>query len=166
MATISLANLGSSDVGQPTGFTTVGHVYVEVREIDFADAVTEKGSALAQGDVITAIPVPEDCLLLGGGLKVTEAHAGTSTDLTLDVGVTGGTVDALVDGFDFDGASVGDTVLANPMEVQYVTANDTVDILLTTMTGTTTGGKVLVYAIIAPVGPEMAKAPGRVLLGT
>lgn len=167
MATIDLANLGSSDVAaQPTGFTTVGHAYVEVREIDLAEVVTEKGSAIAQGDIITAVPVPADCLVLGGGIKVTEAMTGTSTDATIDVGVTGGTADALVDGFDLDGASVGDTSLANPMEVQYVAANDTVDILIATQTGTITGGKILVFALIAPVGEEMAKNPGRVQLGT
>lgn len=166
MATVELANWATTDVFAPTEFTALGKVYVAVRDIDFAEAVTSKGSALAQGDVIEAIPVPADSLVLGGGLKVLEAHAGTSTDLTLDVGVTAGTVDALVDGFDFDGASVDDTVLANPMEVQYVAANNTIDILLTTMTGTTTGGKVRVFALIAPVGGQMANNPGEAALGS
>lgn len=166
MATIELANLGSSDTGQPTGFTTVGHAYVEVRDIDLAEVVTEKGSAIAQGDIIQAVPVPAGCLLLGGGLKVLEAMTGTSTDATIDVGITGGTADALVDGFDLDAAAADATVLANPMEVQYVAANDTVDILIATQTGTITGGKVRVFALIAPVDAEIVKAPGRVLLGT
>lgn len=166
MATIELANLGSSDVGQPTGFTTVGHAYVEVRDIDLAEAVTSKGSALAQADVIQAIPVPAGSLLLGGGAKVVSVMTGTSTDATIDIGITGGTVDALVDGFDLDGAAANATVLANPMEVQYVASNDTVDILIATQTGTITGGVIRVFAIIAPVDAEIVKAPGRVLLGS
>lgn len=167
MATIALANLGTSDVAAaPTQFTTVSNVYVEVREIDLAEAVTEKGSALAQGDIIQAVPVPGGSLLLGGGIKVTSVMTGTSTDTTIDVGITGGTADALVDGFDLDGASANATSLANPMEVQYIAANDTVDILIATQTGTITGGKVQVYAIIAPCAEEIAKVPGRVQLGT
>lgn len=166
MATIDLANLGSTDVGTPSAFTTVGHVYVESREIDLAEVVTEKGSAIAQGDVITAVPVPADCLIIGGGIKITSVMTGTSTDATIDVGVTGGVVDCLVDGFDLDAAAANATSLASPMEPQYVAANDTVDILVATQTGTITGGKILVWVIIALVGEEAAKAPGRVQLGS
>lgn len=166
MATVSLANLGTSDVGQPTGFTTVGTPYVEVREIDLEDVISEKGSAIAQGDIIEAVPVPADCYVIGGGLEVITAMSGTSTDATLDVGITGGTVDALVDGFDIDAASAGDVVAANPMEIQHVAANDTIDILVATQTGTITAGKVRVWALIVPMGDLQAKTPGRAQLGT
>lgn len=166
MSTIELANLGTSDVGTPSSFTAVGHVYVESREIDLAEAVTTKGSALAQADVIEAVPVPADCLILGGGIKITSVMTGTSTDATIDVGVTGGVVDCLVDGFDLDGASANATSLASPFEPQYVAANDTVDILIATQTGTITGGKILVWVIIGLVGEPAAKAPGRVQLGS
>lgn len=166
MATIEMANWASTNVFAPTEFTNLGKVYVAVREIDFAEATTEKGSALAASDVIEAIPVPADSLVLGGGIKVLEAMTGTSTDLTIDVGVTAGTVDALVDGFDLDGASADATSVANPMEVQYVAANDSIDILIATQTGTFTGGKVRVFALIAPVGEQMTKEPGRAQLGS
>lgn len=166
MATIAMSNYASTDVGQPTGFTSVGHLYTLVKEIDLAEAVTEKGSALAQGDIIQVMTIPADSLLLGGGIKVISVMTGTSTDATIDVGVTGGTVDAFVDGFDLDAAAANATSVANPMEVQYVAANDTVDILIVTQTGTITGGKIRVFALIAPVSADQVKNPGRVQLGS
>jgi hypothetical protein len=124
--------------------------YMVQNIVDFAEAVTTKGSALAQGDVIQALSIPANSLILSGGLQVVTEHTGTSTDLTLDVGFTGGDVDAFVDGFDYDAAAVGahaTSVVAN--FPQHLNVADTVDILLTTMTGTTTGGKVRVWAWIA-----------------
>ena len=47
--------------------------------------------------------------------EVTEAHAGTSTDVELDFGITGGDLDNFVDGFDFDASSVGAYVLPQLM---------------------------------------------------
>ena len=124
--------------------------YMVQNIVDFAEAVTTKGTALAQGDVIQALSIPAQSLILSGGLQVLTARVGTTTDLTLDVGFTGGDVDAFVDGYDFDAAAVGahaTTVVAN--FPQHLVAADTVDILLTTMTGTLTGGKVRLWAWIA-----------------
>ena len=114
------------------------------KTVDFAAAATEKGSALAASDVIQALDVPAGSVVLAAGMKVVAAHEGTSTDTAFDLG-TAADVDQFVDGFDFDGAAVGDqaTALMAPL---WVAADDTIDITLAAMTGTTTAGKVEVWA--------------------
>jgi len=144
MATIELASRARGEV-------TLGRKPYYVQNIiDMADAVTEKGSALAQADVIQVLSLPANTLILAGGVEAITEHAGTSTDLTLDMGFTGGDVDAFVDGWDYDGAAVG--AYAGPVSAnfpQVLTAADTVDLLFVTMTGTTTGGIVRVWAWVA-----------------
>ena len=76
--------------------------YMVQHEINFATAVTDKGTALLAGDVVVGLTVPAKTAILHAGFEVTEAHAGTSTDCTLDLGITGGNLDNFVDGFDFD----------------------------------------------------------------
>lgn len=146
MATIDLA-------GGTAAYKTAGRTpYVIDQVVDFAEAVTSKGSALAQGDIIQALDLPAGVQLLAVGAEVIEAHAGTSTDLTLDIGITGGNTDFVADGFDYDAAAVGD--VTSPIVAELPVYNgsvDTIDILLATMTGTTTGGKVRVWACIVPV---------------
>ena len=149
MATIDLAGGGAA-------YKTVGRVpYTVQKEVDFAAAVTAKGSALAQADVIQALDLPANAWILCAGAKVTEAHAGTSTDLTLDIGLTGGNTDFVADGFDFDAASVGDETapVVAELPLKVGASADTIDILLATMTGTTTGGKIIVWATIVE-GPS------------
>jgi len=149
MATVDLAGGGAA-------YKTAGRVpYTIQKEVDMAAAVTAKGSALAQGDIITALDLPAGAWILCAGAKVTEAHAGTSTDLTLDIGLTGGNTDFVADGFDFDAASVGDEVapVVAELPLKVGASDDTIDILLATMTGTTTGGKLLVWATIVD-GPD------------
>ena len=139
---------------------TRGPYYIQ-NTIDFAEALAEKGSALAQGDVIEALALPAGTLVLSGGVQVVTEHTGTSTDLTLDVGFTGGDVDAFVDGFDYDGAAVG--AWAGPVVANLPLVNttaDTVDILLVTMTGTTTGGKLRVWAWVADINDTGDKFGG------
>ena len=79
--------------------------YLLSAELDFSQAVTDKGTALAANDVIPGLTIPANTLIMCAGFEVTEAHAGTSTDTDFDFGITGGDLDNFVDGFDFDGAS-------------------------------------------------------------
>lgn len=166
MATIDLATRsGQQAITQYAGGVQVP--YAVEAELDFAAAVTEKGSALAQGDVVQVLDVPADTIVLLVTAMAAEEHAGTSTDLTLDFGITGGDVDQWVDGWDFDAASVGDipAIAAGATLPTLVTADDTIDVLLTTMTGTTTGGKIRIRALLWDVS-EHYKAPGRAALGS
>ena len=122
--------------------------YVIWQDIDLAEAATAKGSALAQGDTIEAIRVPANTAVIDVWAQKVSAMTGTSTDLTFDIGFTGGDVDKWVDGWDFDGAAVGS--FATPVGVSQsipLATSDTIDILFTTQTNTVTGGKVRVFAL-------------------
>lgn len=151
MATItSLVSPTTTTNMSPVQTSNLKTPYVVWFDVDFAAAVTAKGSALAVGDIIEAIRVPADHVILGAWLKKETAFTGTSTDLTLDFGVTGKDPDQYVDGWDFDAAAVGS--YATPVGVENSQLNptsDTLDILIATQTGTVTGGKVRAYAMIA-----------------
>jgi hypothetical protein len=159
MATIDLASEGVA--GLHPSKTGVKGPYVVRYVIDIADAVTEKGSALAQADVIQAIPVPANTRILDAGLYCKTAMTGTSTDLTFDFGITGGDVDNYVDGWDFDAAVAGD--FATPVgivEPVTVTTADTIDILLITQTGTLLTGEVIAWALLYDISDVPASEPG------
>lgn len=124
--------------------------YLVQQVVDFAQAATDKGSALAAADVIPAITVPANTVVLAAGMEVTAAHAGTSTDTAFDLGIGGGA--NFVDGFDFDGASVGAyATSATTVPVVIGGTADNIDITIQAMTGTTTGGKVRVFAILMDI---------------
>ena len=146
MATIDLA-------GGNAAYKTAGRTpYVVDKIVDFAAAVTAKGSALAAADVIEVLDIPAKCQILSCGAEVIAVHAGTSTDLTLDIGITGGNIDFVADAFDFDDATVGAVTAPVVAELPlYNGSADTIDILLATMTNTTTGGKIRVWATIVSV---------------
>ena len=122
--------------------------------LDFAQAASDKGTALAANDVIPGLTIPANTVILHAGFEVTEAHTGTSTDTDFDFGITGGDLDNFVDGFDFDAASVGD--FSNPAADNFAPVvvggtSDTLDIEIQTQTGTTTGGKIRLYALLMDI---------------
>ena len=131
--------------------------------VDMAQAVTDKGAALAATDVIPALTIPANTVILACGMEVTEAHAGTSTDTAFDLGIGGGA--NFVDDFDFDGASVGDyAAMTTTQPVLIAGAADNIDITIGTMTGTTTGGKLRVFAVVMDIddlGPVAANEVDR-----
>ena len=127
-------------------------LYLVQNTVDFAAAVTEKGSALAQGDIIEALSIPAKTLILACGAEVMSGRVGTTTDLTLDIGFTGGNTDFLADGFDFDAAAVG--AFVSPIVAELpITVNtaDTIDVLLATQTGTLTGGKLRIWVLLMDI---------------
>jgi hypothetical protein len=122
---------------------------VEV-EIDLAAAATAKGSALAAADVIEAITVGTNTAVMFAGIEVITAPAG-GTAGSVDLGVTGGDVDAFVDGFTITGASAGAYApMANTAVPIILGAGDTIDALLL---GTTpdTSGKLRVFAYLMDI---------------
>jgi len=145
MATVSTLAKAEGGKGNPGR-----KPYMVEVEIDLAEAATAKGSALATNDVIQAITVGENTVVMFAGMEITEAPAGGTT-ASIDLGITGGDVDAFVDGFTLTGGSVGDyATLANTATPILVTTSDTIDMLLL---GTTpdTSGKVRVYAYLFDV---------------
>ena len=150
MATITtLASQGTGHQNRTNKRTP----YLTEAYIDFAAATTAKGTALAAADVIEAIKLPAGTWVLAAGLQKVGAMTGSSTDLTLDFGVTGVNADAYVDGWDFDAAAV-EAFAASPTtanEVTVVASTDTIDILIATQTGTLTGGVVRAWAIVQDI---------------
>jgi len=136
--------------------------YVLEAQVDFAEAATAKGSDLAAADVIQALTIPAESLILGVWLRVDEATTGTATNVTIDLGITGGDVDQFVDGFDLDGASAGAyaaQVAAGSVNHLLATA-DTIDILIAGMTGTLLTGKVTVGALVVDLADRKKLAKG------
>lgn len=123
--------------------------FVEV-EIDLAAAATAKGSALAANDVIECISVPANSAVLWAGTEITTAPAG-GTSCTFDLGVTGGDVDAFVDGGAVTSATAGTyAAMASTAAPIAFGSADTVDMLLL---GTTpdTSGKIRVFAYLMDI---------------
>lgn len=168
MATIS--TLDNAGTGHMTRQDNPVPYLVEI-EIDFADALEEKGSALAAADVIEAINVPAGTLVLQSGIQTVEVD--DATTLTLDLGVTGGDVDQWVDGYDQAAAAAGDHATlvgdgaagAGTGPFLLVTTADTIDVLFATLTGTLTVGKIRVWAILMDVS-NVKKQPGIALIGS
>lgn len=125
--------------------------YMVEKEIDMAAAATAKGSALAAADIIEAITVGANTMVMAAGMECTATPSG-GTGTVLDLGITGGDVDAFVDGFAFDSASAGSyATLANTACPILVTASDTIDVLIQAATTVSTAGKVRVWAVLMDV---------------
>jgi hypothetical protein len=155
MATIALAQAVGVNKA-PVQTSNLKTAYKIWAEVDLADAIAAKGSALAAADVIEALRIPANHAVLAAFAYKTGAHAGTATDVTFDIGITGGDVDVFVDGWDFDAAAVG--TYATPQGVQtpptIISTSDTIDVLIATQTGTLTAGKFEVHAVVVDLTHE------------
>jgi hypothetical protein len=147
MATVTTLAGGSVD-----GFTAGRMPYFKEVLIDFAAAATAKGSALVASDVIEAISVPTNTLILNAGFEVITVAGGESNDNTLDLG-TGVDVDVFVDGFDLDAAAAGayaqNAAAFQPLVVGATA--DTIDVLIATATTAPTSGVLRVWAVLMDV---------------
>ena len=130
--------------------------YMVENTISLAAAVTAKGSALAAADVIEALQIPAQSIVIAAGFEVTGAVTGSCT---VSLGVTGVTAAAYVSAFGVTGSlAVGD--YATPATAGYpivTKAADTLDLLLVTETTTLSAGSIRVFALVVDaqdrVGP-------------
>ena len=153
MATITTL-AGAASAGR-----TVGAVpYLVDVTVDFAAAATAKGSALAAADVIEALSVPANTVILNAGMEVITVLGGESSDTTFDLG-TGVDADNFVDGFDADAAAAG-AYAQNAAAFQPIVnaTADTIDILIATATTAPTSGEVRVWAVLMNVDGRPARA--------
>lgn len=162
----AISGLIPRSVAQRESYNSTRLPYYTSNTIDIEEAIADKGSALAAADTIQAIYIPAGTAILAAGIYVKTAIGGTVSACTLDLGITGGDVDAFVDGFDFDAASAGaysaaPAVSANGVVVVGATA-DTLDILIATLTDVLSTGELVVWAILQDITPP--KAPGIVAL--
>jgi len=146
MATVSSLSRAVGGLGNPGR-----KPYLVEIEIDLAAAATAKGTALAAADIIEAITVDTTTAVLFAGMECTATPSG-GTGTVLDLGITGGDVDAFVDGFAYDSASAGDyAAMANTATPIVLGAGDTVDVLIQAATTVSTAGKVRVFACLMDV---------------
>jgi hypothetical protein len=158
MATIDLSN-GLGATPRPVRSLTNMPYFVE-QEINWATAAAVKTSALAAADVIEAIDVPANTMVINAGIEVVAAAVGASNDNTLDLGITGVDADCFVDGFDLDAAAAGvyaqNAAAFQPLIVGA--AADTIDVLIATATTAPTAGRIRVWALLCNI--DAKPAPG------
>jgi len=136
----------------PNGGTT-GHPANVARPYVVTSQVHDTADGGTGGDVIQLIDVPADTMIVSGVLEVLEARG--NTDITLDIGFTGGDVDCFVDGSvcaagftPFLEAAVG----ASGSNARMLTSADTIDALI--LDGGSTGESALrfrVHVVLADV---------------
>ena len=121
--------------------------YVVENTISLAAAVTAKGSALAATDVIEALQIPAQSIVLAAGYEITSAVTGSCT---VSLGVTGVSAAAYVAAFAVTGSlAVGDYATSASAGFPIVTkAADTLDLLLVTETTTLSAGSIRVFAVL------------------
>lgn len=147
---VNMTQASTSTTYATHAWKAVPTVYSNV--IDWAEAAVVKGSALANADVIEALRIPAGSIIMQAGLKTIVAPTGASSDVTVDLGVTGGDVDQWVDGYDLDAGTAGQ--IATPVAagttdpMLYLASSDTIDILFVTATTPPTAGKVQVSALV------------------
>ena len=113
--------------------------------LNWATALSDKGSALAASDVVPVIAVPKGTMVMNAGIEVTTASDGST--FTVDLGMVD--ADVFVDGFDATSAAA--VVAQNPAAYQPVmaVANDNIDVTIATLSGgAVTSGKFRVWAIL------------------
>ncbi len=137
MANIDMTFGGAGD-RMPVGRTGL---YRLVKEIDIADVLVEKESALAALDVIQVFDIPKSVNVVNGQIHITTAF--NSTTCTLDFG-SGLDADQWIDGLDATSTGMGTPLGA----AEYFAAADTLDVTLATMTGTLSTGKMTVIALV------------------
>ena len=86
--------------------------YLVENTISLAAAVTAKGSALAAADVIEALQIPAQSIVLSAGYEVTSAVTGSCT---VSLGVTGVTAAAYVSAFAVTGSTAVGTYATLPL---------------------------------------------------
>ena len=136
MATYDLTAAGGT-TGHPANGRTP---YLVENTIDISAINSSSGTA--NGDVINALDIPAETLIMEAGIEVITA---LSSSATMDLGITGGDVDRYVDG---DTNATGYATLTATARVVVATA-DTLDIL--TAGADSSAGKVRVWAVLCDV---------------
>ena len=136
MATYNVTGAGGT-TGHPSNGRTP---YLVENTIDISAINSSSGTA--NGDVINALDIPAETLIMEAGIEVVTA---LSSSATMDLGITGGDVDRYVDG---DTNATGYATLTATARVVVASA-DTLDIL--TAGADSSAGKVRVWAVLCDV---------------
>ena len=136
-----MATYDKTGAGGTTGHPSNGRTpYLVENTIDISAINSSSGTA--NGDVVNALDIPAETLIMEAGIEVITA---LSSSATMDLGITGGDVDRYVDG---DTNATGYATLTATARVVVASA-DTLDIL--TAGADSSAGKVRVWAVLCDV---------------
>ena len=136
-----MATYNVTGVGGTTGHPSNGRTpYLVENTIDVSAVNGDSGAA--QNDVLQAMDIPAETVIMEAGIEVITA---CSSSVTLDLGITGGDVDIYTDG---DTNATGySTLTATARHV--AAAADTLDVLV--LSADSTAGKIRVFAVLCDV---------------
>ena len=138
--------LGDNTLRSAAGNSQRGrNPYIVQTTLNWATALSDKGSALAASDVIPVIAVPKGTMVLNAGIEVDTATDGST--FTVDLGMVD--ADVFVDGFDATSAAA--VVAQNPAAYQPVmaVADDNIDVTIASLSGgAVTSGKFRIWAVL------------------
>ena len=136
-----MATYNVTGPGGTTGHPTRGRrPYLVENTIDISAINGDSGAA--QNDVIQALDIPAETLIMEVGIEVLTA---LSSSVTLDLGITGGDVDIYVDG---DTNATGYAALTGT--ARHIAASaDTLDVLV--LSAASSAGKIRVWAVMCDV---------------
>ena len=136
-----MATYNRTGAGGTTGHPSNGRTpYLVENTIDISAINSSSGTA--NGDVVNALDIPAETLIMEAGIEVITA---LSSSATMDLGITCGDVDRYVDG---DTNATGYATLTATARVVVASA-DTLDIL--TGGADSSAGKVRVWAVLCDV---------------
>ena len=136
-----MATYNVTGVGGTTGHPSNGRTpYLVENTIDVSAVNGDSGAA--QNDVLQAMDIPAETVIMEAGIEVLTA---CSSSVTLDLGITGGDVDIYTDG---DTNATGYSTLT--ATARHVAASaDTLDVLV--LSAAAAAGKIRVWAIMCDV---------------
>ena len=138
-----------------TGTTPSRSPYLVEATIDIAAAVAAKGGVLEADEIIQAITVPANTMIMTAGIEVVTAVDASSADSVLSLGVTGSDVDRYVAAFEFDAddapAGTYATMADGTAPIIVGSTADTIDIELDSTTTAPVSGVLRVFAVLLDV---------------
>ena len=136
-----MATYNVTGVGGTTGHPSNGRTpYLVENTIDVSAVNGDSGTA--NGDILYAIDIPAETLIMEAGIEVITA---LSSSATMDLGITGGDTDNFVDG---DTNATGYATLTATARLVVASAN-TLDVL--TAGAASSAGKIRVWAVLCDV---------------
>ena len=136
-----MATYNVTGVGGTTGHPSNGRTpYMVENTIDVSAVNGDSGAA--QNDVLQAMDIPAETVIMEAGIEVITA---CSSSVTLDLGITGGDVDIYTDG---DTNATGYSALTATAR-HVAAAADTLDVLV--LSAASSAGKIRVWAIMCDV---------------
>ena len=136
-----MATYNVTAAGGTTGHPANGRTpYLVENTIDISAINSSSGTA--DGDIVQALDIPAETLIMEAGVEVITA---LSSSATIDLGITGGDPDRYVDG---DTNATGFSTLTNTARV-IVASADTLDAKIAG--AASSAGKIRVFAVLCDV---------------